>query len=352
MLLKYSLIDAGVNSSCNRRHNHVEYTMLYRSSGVDIDSLNSIRKQIGRYARKTFRSRSRSEFGLFGGTYTIGKEVLVSSCDSVGTKILVACAAGVHDTVGADLVNHCVNDILTTGALPMFFLDYIGFSKVKGLVIVDVVRGLARACVEERMVLAGGETAQLNRFYPKGIYDLAGFIVGRVNRKDYIDARSRIKAGNVIIGLRSSGLHTNGYSLARRILLKKYRMSSYVPDLKCTVAQELLKVHRSYRKDLEPRLRYVSGLAHITGGGFYDNIKRILPKRCSAVIHKSAWEPPAVFRLIQKAGRVPGSEMYRVFNMGIGMCVMIQEKHLDHFRSLKPVVVGEVVKGGFGVRVE
>lgn len=326
--------------------------MLYKNSGVDIDSLNLIRKGIGRHVSKTFSARARSEFGLFGGIYSIGPDILVSSCDSVGTKVLVACAAGIHDTVGADLVNHCVNDILTTGALPLFFLDYIGFSDVRGKVIVDVVGGLAKACVEERMALVGGETAQLRGFYPRGIYDLAGFIVGRVSKKGYIDPRSRVKAGNIIIGLRSSGLHTNGYSLARRVLLKKYRLSSRVPELGCTLAQELLKVHRSYRKDLEPRLKYTNGLAHITGGGFYDNIKRILPKSCSAVIRKRTWEPLPVFGLIQSVGRVPDGEMYRVFNMGIGMCVVIDEKNLKHFTAVKPAIIGEIVRGDGSVRVE
>ncbi|UCD19965.1 MAG: phosphoribosylformylglycinamidine cyclo-ligase [candidate division WOR-3 bacterium] len=326
--------------------------MLYKNAGVDIDFLNLIRKGIGRHATKTFSARKRSEFGLFGGIFSMGPDILISSCDSVGTKILVACATGVHHTVGADLVNHCVNDILTTGALPLFFMDYIGFSKVRGKVIVDVVRGLARACRNEKMALVGGETAQLTRFYPDGVYDLVGFIVGMVNKKNYIDPTARIKRGNVIIGLKSSGLHTNGYSLARRVLLRKYRLSSYIPELRCSLAQELLKIHRSYRKDLEPRLRYVQGLAHITGGGFYDNIKRILPRNSSALIRKKAWRPLPIFNLIQKLGKVPDDEMYRVFNMGIGMCVVVDAKHLRYFRALRPKIIGEIVKGDFGVKLE
>ncbi|MBE0432794.1 phosphoribosylformylglycinamidine cyclo-ligase [candidate division WOR-3 bacterium] len=326
--------------------------MLYKNAGVDIDALNLIRKGIGRQVVKTFASINRSAFGLFGGIYPIGSEILVSSCDSVGTKVLVACATGVNDTVGADLVNHCVNDILTTGATPLFFMDYIGFSNIRGKIIVDIVRGLAQACIKEKMALVGGETAQLTRFYPAGIYDLVGFIVGKVSRTGYIDPAARVKAGNIILGLRSSGLHTNGYSLARRVLLRKYRLSSYVRELRCTLGQELLKVHRSYRKDLQPRLKHVNGLAHITGGGFYDNLKRILPPDCSAVINKRAWKPLPVFRLIQDLGKVPDEEMYRVFNMGIGMCAVIDKKHLAYFKPLKPLIIGEIVKGNFGAVVE
>jgi phosphoribosylformylglycinamidine cyclo-ligase len=326
--------------------------MLYKNAGVDIDSLNLVRKGIGKYVEKTFDKRTGSQFGLFGGLYSIGSEILISSCDSVGTKILIACAMGRNNTVGIDLVHHCVNDILTTGALPLFFMDYIGFSKVRQNILVDVVSGLAKACKREKMALVGGETAQLTRFYPDGVYDLVGFIVGKVNKKNYIDPQKRIKAGDIILGLKSSGLHTNGYSLARRVLLRKYRLSSYVPELKCTIAQELLKIHRSYRKELEPRLKYVNGLAHITGGGFYDNVIRVLPANCSAIIRKNTWRPLPIFRLIQKLGQVPEEEMYRVFNMGIGMCVIIDKKHLKYFKRLKPKFIGEIVMGDFGVNIK
>jgi len=326
--------------------------MLYKNAGVDIDSLNLVRKGIGKHVKKTFNAHTGSEFGLFGGIYSIGSEILISSCDSVGTKILIACATGTNNTVGVDLVNHCVNDILTTGALPLFFMDYIGFSKIRQKILVDVVSGLAKACKREKMALVGGETAQLTRFYPDGVYDLVGFIVGKVHKKNYIDPLKRIKHGDIILGLKSSGLHTNGYSLARRVLLRKYRLSSYVPELKCTIAQELLKIHRSYRKDLQPRLKYVNGLAHITGGGFYDNITRILPVRCSAIIRKNTWRPLPIFRMIQKLGQVPEEEMYRVFNMGIGMCIITDKENLRYFKQIKPRVIGEIVKGDFGVRVE
>ncbi|UCD05147.1 MAG: phosphoribosylformylglycinamidine cyclo-ligase [candidate division WOR-3 bacterium] len=326
--------------------------MLYKNAGVDIDVLNLVRKDIGKHVKKTFGRGGRSEFGLFGGIYSMNDEILISSCDSVGTKILIACATDINNTVGADLVNHCVNDILTTGAMPLFFMDYIGFSKVRPKILVDIVSGLAKACTKEKMPLVGGETAQLSRFYPEGVYDLVGFIVGKVRKRDYIDPLKRIKTGHIILGLRSSGLHTNGYSLARRVLLRKYRLSSYVPRLKCTLAQELLKIHRSYRKDLQPRLKYIKGLAHITGGGFYDNIERVLPPGRAAIIRKKAWQPQPVFKLIQELGKVPDDEMYRVFNMGIGMCVVIDKKHLRYFKPLRPRIIGEIVKGNFGTRLE
>jgi phosphoribosylformylglycinamidine cyclo-ligase len=325
--------------------------MLYKDAGVDIDVLNTIRKRIGKHVSGTFTSDGMQKFGLFGGVFGMGNEYIVSSVDSVGTKILVACGTGKHLTVGQDIVNHCVNDILTTGALPLFFMDYIGFSDLEKKVLIQVVKGLSRACRKEKIALIGGETAMLTRFYPKGIYDLVGFIVGKVNKKDFIDT-SKIAAGDAILGLKSSGLHTNGYSLARKVLLRKYTFSSFIPELKCTIGEELLKVHRPYRRYLEPRLKYVKGLAHITGGGFHDNIKRILPPHCAAVIRKQAWRPLPVFTLIQNLGKVPEQEMYRVFNMGIGMVVIVDKKDIRHFKSIKAVTIGEIVTGDFAVRIE
>lgn len=325
--------------------------MLYKDAGVDIDVLNAIRKRIGKHISKTFASESKQTFGLFGGVYDMGDDYFISSVDSVGTKILVACGTGKHTTVGQDIVNHCVNDILTTGALPLFFMDYIGFSDLEKKVLIQIVKGLANACRKENIALIGGETAMLTRFYPKGIYDLVGFIVGKVNKKNFIDT-SKITAGDIILGLKSSGLHTNGYSLARKVLLRKYTFSSFIPELKCTIEEELLKVHRPYRKYLEPRLTYIKGLAHITGGGFYDNIKRILPPRCSAIIRKKAWQPLPVFTLIQNLGRVPEEEMYRVFNMGIGMAVIVDKKDVKQFKSIRAVTIGEIAEGDFGVKIE
>ncbi len=324
--------------------------MLYKDAGVDIDLLNIIRKGIGRQVLQTYQENIKSKFGLFGGIYPLGDSYLVSSVDSVGTKILVACGTRRHNTVGQDIVNHCVNDILTTGATPLFFMDYIGFSELEKNDLLRIVKGVVAACRKEKIILIGGETAKLTRFYPKGIYDLVGFVVGTVNKKDFIDA-SNIKPGDIILGLKSSGLHTNGYSLARKILLRKYTFSSYVPDLKCTIGEELLKIHLSYRRQIEPRLRFVKGLVHITGGGFYDNIKRIMPNNCSANIRKKSWRPPPIFKLIQSMGNVPEEEMYRVFNMGIGMAIIIQENNLKHFKSLRPKIVGEIVKDDFGVKI-
>ncbi len=325
--------------------------MLYKDAGVDIDVLNTIRKRIGKHISKTFTAGSRQTFGLFGGVFDMGDDYIISSVDSVGTKILVACGTGKHTTVGQDIVNHCVNDILTTGALPLFFMDYIGFSDLEKKVLLQVVKGLASACRKENIALIGGETAMLTRFYPKGIYDLVGFIVGKVSKKDFIET-ARITPGDVILGLKSSGLHTNGYSLARKVLLRKYTFASFIPELKCTIGEELLKVHLPYRRFIEPRLKYVKGLAHITGGGFYDNVKRILPARCSAIIRKKAWRPLPVFTLIQNLGKVPEEEMYRVFNMGIGMVVVVDRKDIKQFKSIKTVTIGEIVEGNSGVVIE
>ena len=198
--------------------------------------------------------------------------------------------------------------------------------------------------------MLGGETAKLTRLYPKGIYDLVGFIVGQVNKRTLIDT-TKIRRGDIMLGLKSSGLHTNGFSLARKLLLRKYTFNSYIPKLKCSLGDELLKIHRSYRKELAPKVKYINGLAHITGGGFYDNIKRILPPGCSAIINKKSWCPLPVFRLIQDLGQVPEKEMYRVFNMGIGMVIIINKNKLKYFKSLKPKTIGEIVQGNFGVRI-
>ena len=325
--------------------------MLYRDAGVNIDALNLIRKSIGKQVARTFDSKRKSVFGLFGGIYLYENEYLISSVDSVGTKILVACGAGIHSTIGQDIVNHCVNDILTTGATPMFFMDYIGFSEIEKNVLVEIVQGLVTACRKEKIVLIGGETAQLSRFYPKGVYDLVGFVVGRVKKNRLIDPR-QIQAGDLLLGFASSGLHTNGYSLARKVLLRKYTFSTHIPELKCTIGEELLKVHVCYRKKIEPVLPYIRALAHITGGGFYDNIIRVLPRNCAAVINKKSWTPLPVFRLIQRLGQVPEDEMYHVFNMGIGMVAVVDPKNFKYFKSLKPKIIGEIVKGKSSVTLK
>ncbi len=325
--------------------------MLYRDAGVSIDTLNQIRRQIGRQVIKTFNHKRKSVFGLFGGIYLYGDDYLISSVDSVGTKILVACGAGVHDTIGQDIVNHCVNDILTTGAEPLFFMDYIGFSEIEKSVLIDIVNGLVNACRKEKIALIGGETAQLSRFYPKGVYDLVGFVVGRVRKERLIDS-GRIKPGDIMLGLASSGLHTNGYSLARKVLLRKYTFTTYIPELKCTIGDELLKVHVSYRRKIEPRLAHIKAMAHITGGGFYDNISRVLPRGCAAVIHRKSWTPLPVFELMQRLGHIPDEEMYRVFNMGIGMVLIIDPENLKHFKPLNARLIGDIVKGKNTVTID
>lgn len=337
--------------ACTIKKNVYNTVMLYKDAGVDIDLLNIIRKGIGKQVLRTYQKHIKSTFGLFGGIYPLGDSYLVSSVDGVGTKILAACGTGKHNTIGKDIVNHCINDILTTGALPLFFMDYIGFSDLEKNVLLQIVKGVVDGCRKENLILIGGETAKLTRFYPKGVYDLVGFVVGRVDKKNYIDT-TKIRPGDIILGLKSSGLHTNGYSLARKVLLRKYTFSTYVPELKCTIGEELLKVHLSYRRQLEPRLKFAKGLAHITGGGIYDNIKRIMPDNCAALIRKKSWRPHIIFKLIQSMGNVPDEEMYRVFNMGIGMVIITEEGNLQHFKPLRPKKIGEVVKGDFGVKIE
>lgn len=324
--------------------------MLYKDAGVDIDMLNLLKQGIGKHVTRTFLKKGHSEYGLFGGTFPIGKEFLVGSVDSVGTKILVACGMDKHNTIGHDIVNHCINDILTTGALPLFFMDYIGFSDLDNKTLLNIVKGVAQACRKEKIVLVGGETACLKRFYPKGVYDLVGFIVGKVQKKHIIDT-TKIIPGDLLVGLPSSGLHTNGYSLARKVLLRKYTFSTYVSQIRSTVGEALLRIHTSYRKTIEPKLPLVKGLAHITGGGFRDNIMRILPNGCRAIIRKKTWKPPAIFRLIQSSGNVPEEEMYRVFNMGIGMVAVIASTDYKKFRSSRFRLIGDIISGESNVEI-
>jgi phosphoribosylformylglycinamidine cyclo-ligase len=254
--------------------------------------------------------------------------VLVSSIDGVGTKLKIAFALNKHDTVGADLVNHCVNDIAVVGAYPLFFLDYIGCEKLVPTVFDQLLAGFSRACRSARCALIGGETAQMSGMYRKGQYDLAGCIVGVVDRARLIDGR-KIKPGDVILGLRSNGLHTNGYSLARKILFEKMRLTprSRVPKLGRSIGEELLRVHKNYQPLLaQTPLGMLKGLAHITGGGLIDNLPRILPANCDAVIQTRSWRPPAIFEILQRNGNVPREEMYQVFNMWVGMAAIVSER--------------------------
>ena len=331
--------------------------MLYRDAGVDITAMDAVKRRIAGIARSTFSPQVLSEIGLFGSLCRVPKlhdPVLVASCDGVGTKLVVARLCGRYDTVGIDIVNHSVNDILTLGARPLFFLDYIAHSNLTPDSLLAIVQGLGRACRDNGCSLVGGETAMIPDIYRPRDFDLAGFIVGTVERSKVIDA-TRISPGDAVIGIPSSGLHTNGYSLARRVLLDKagLKVGSRVKGLARPLGEELLRPHRSYLKPVYPLLGRIHALAHITGGGFYGNIARLLPREVSVVIRKSGWRPLPIFRLIQRLGSVPDEEMYRTFIMGMGMVLLVAPKQADRILDSIPGsrVIGKVVRGTFGVSV-
>ena len=298
--------------------------LRYGSAGVDIDASNAAKHRIKKLVESTFTSGVVGGFGGFGGMFRLpsglSKPVLVSSADGVGTKIKVAIDAGRHDTIGRDLVNHCVNDILVQGALPLFFLDYVAIGKLDPAVVEAVVGGVAIGCRENGCALIGGETAEMPGLYTPPDYDLAGFIVGYVE-EDAVLGPHRVRPDDVLIALPSSGLHTNGYSLARKIVADrlKLRMTDPFPDGGGTVADVLLAEHKSYLPALKPVLGRVHALAHITGGGLPENLDRALPPTLDAVLDVSSWRVPAVFRVLMEAGQVQPAEMYRAFNMGVGM---------------------------------
>jgi phosphoribosylformylglycinamidine cyclo-ligase len=313
----------------------------YRNAGVDIDAANAAKERIKQLARSTFTPNVLTEIGSFGGMFLanfegLSEPVLVSSADGVGTKLRVAFATGIHNTVGYDLVCHCVNDILVQGARPLFFLDYVAAGRLVPGTIASVVEGIARGCREAGCVLIGGETAEMPGFYSGEEYDLAGFIVGVVDRKKIIDG-SRVVEGDVLIALPAAGLHTNGYSLARKLFFEVagYKPDTRVEQLGCTVAEELLKPHRSYLRVLEGLLntRAIKGLAHITGGGLIENIPRILPKGTAAEIKPGTWPVLPVFDLMAKIGNVSESEMHRTFNMGAGMVVISDAEGAEQIRA-------------------
>ncbi|HEX6976553.1 MAG TPA: phosphoribosylformylglycinamidine cyclo-ligase [Vicinamibacterales bacterium] len=299
----------------------------YKQAGVDIEAGNEVVRRIRSLARGTFTPGVLSEIGSFGGLFQLGAgsdTVLVASADGVGTKLRVAFMTGVHDTIGLDLVNHCANDILVQGAEPLFFLDYLATGRLDPDVAVQVVEGLAAGCRENGCALLGGETAEMPGFYADGEYDVAGFIVGAVGRERLIDGK-RIAPGDVLIGLPSSGLHTNGYSLARRIAFEIARLApdAHVPELGTTVGKALLAPHRSYLSVIRPLLGtgLIKGMAHITGGGITDNLPRIFPEGTAAVIDRGTWSVPPIFQWLQRTGDVPEADMLRTFNMGIGLIV-------------------------------
>jgi phosphoribosylformylglycinamidine cyclo-ligase len=330
--------------------------MRYKDSGVDIDKANEAMRSIARDVRSTWGDGVLSEEGAFGGLFRVpdgySEPVLVSSTDGVGTKLLVASLAQRFDTVGRDLVNHCVNDILVQGARPLYFLDYVAAGRIEPDVVAEVVKGLAAACRENGCALIGGETAEMPGVYHGDDFDLAGTIVGIVERKAIIDGSS-IAPGDVVLAFESNGLHTNGFSLARRIAFEAAGLDvdDEIEELGCTAADELLRVHRSYLAPVTAMMERVTvkGLAHVTGGGIVENLPRILPEGCAATIRRGSWPEPPVFGWLADRGQVPEAEMFRVFNMGAGMLVVVGREEAaripDTLAGVRNHNVGEVVAG-------
>ena len=365
----------------------------YAAAGVDIDLGNKVKSTLPQLLASTHRREVLGKVGGFGGLFALDvkkftQPVLVSSVDGVGTKLKIAFAMNQHDTIGHDLVNHCVNDIAVLGAEPLFFLDYLGTGKLEPHIFAEVIKGFVSGCAENNCALIGGETAQMPGFYQPGEYDVSGTIVGVVEKSKMLDGKT-IKPGDAVIGLESSGLHTNGYSLARKIFFDRLKLKpkSSIAELGNTIGDELLKVHVSYgplvqkllrkfngsavasrqnagnfkRKKLtlsdEARLRVIKGLAHITGGGFVDNIPRVLPKNCDVIIRKGSWEMLPIFKIIETKGGVPEEELYQVFNMGIGMTIIVDGAKADAVlkfirgQKQRAWLIGEVVKGKGQARV-
>ncbi|HBB89276.1 MAG TPA: phosphoribosylformylglycinamidine cyclo-ligase [Blastocatellia bacterium] len=331
----------------------------YADAGVDIDAATRATDRIKQLAKQTFNAQTLSEIGSFGGMFDgafpkLNQPVLVASADGVGTKLKIAFLAGVNNTVGRDLVNHCVNDILVQGARPLFFLDYIATGKLFPEVVASIVEGIAQGAKENGCVLLGGETAEMPDFYAQGEYDVAGFIVGVVDREKIIDGK-QIAAGDVLLALPSVGLHTNGYSLARKLFFEVagHEVNTQVAELGMTVGEALLQQHLSYLKPLDGLLDsgMIKGLAHITGGGLTDNIPRILPEGTAVEIKKNSWPVLPVFQLMQKIGNVSEAEMYRTFNMGVGMVIVVSQSDggvvKSHFQDCGEQVydIGRVVEG-------
>jgi phosphoribosylformylglycinamidine cyclo-ligase len=333
-------------------------SITYADAGVNIDRANRTKQRIKYLAHKTFNKSVLSEIGGFGGLFSVPLKykdpVLVSSVDGVGTKLKIAFDMKVHHTVGGDLVNHCVNDIAVQGAAPMFFMDYLATGRLEPEIAEKVVEGIADACKHNGCALIGGETAEMPGFYPEGEYDLAGFIVGAVEREKIINGKN-VQIGDVVLGLPSNGLHTNGYSLARKLLFEiaKYTPETYVNEIKGKVGTELMRPHRSYwpvlRKLVESEC--VSAMAHITGGGITENLPRVLPRGTAAVIELGSWPVQPIFEHMQKLGNVPQDEMLRTFNMGMGMLLVVPNKKFKKAQTLleraseKAYTVGRIVKG-------
>jgi len=334
-------------------------SITYADAGVSIDKANEAVAKIREYARSTFNERTLTEIGSFGGMFSaafpqMSEPILVASADGVGTKLKLAFETGIHNTVGADLVNHCINDILVQGARPLFFLDYFATGKLEPDVTASVVEGMARACRDNGCVLLGGETAEMPSMYADGEYDLAGFIVGVVDKAKVVDGKS-IVPGDVVLGLPSAGLQTNGYSLARKLFFEigGYKVDSYIDELGATVGEALLATHSSFLRQIGPLLdsRAIKGLAHITGGGFVENIPRILPTGVSVEINRSSWTVPPIFSLMQRLGNVSDQEMFRTFNMGIGMVIVVSPADAGAMATefVRSNVIGRIVEGDNGV---
>jgi phosphoribosylformylglycinamidine cyclo-ligase len=344
----------------------------YAAAGVDIELGNRVKADLPRLLASTHRPEVLGKVGGFGGLFALNtrrhpRPVLVSSVDGVGTKLKIAFALNRHDTIGQDLVNHCVNDIAVLGAEPLFFLDYLGTGRLEPRIFDQILRGFARACSENGCALIGGETAQMPGFYQPGEYDLSGTIVGVVDRSRILNGRT-IRPGDAVIGFGSSGLHTNGYSLARRIFFDQLKLTptSRVAELDNRIGDELLKVHLSYsplilsllkRFNRSGRPRAIKGLAHITGGGFIDNLPRVLPASCDVAIRKGSWDMLPIFDLIQRRAGIAELELYQVFNMSIGMTAIVHPDHADAVlrfvrRRQQPAwMIGEIVRGNGRVRL-
>jgi len=349
----------------------------YAAAGVDIDLGNKVKATLPRLLASTHRPEVLGKVGGFGGLFALDlkkyrQPVLVSSVDGVGTKLKIAFALDKHDTIGADLVNHCVNDIAVLGAEPLFFLDYLGTGKLEPHVFTEIIKGFARACSENNCSLIGGETAQMPGFYQPGEYDVSGTIVGVVEKSRMLNGQKTVKRGDLVIGIASSGLHTNGYSLGRKIFFDQLKLTpkSRVPGLKGSIGEELLKEHISYGPLVQKLLKRfnfqapgpksplpVKAFAHITGGGFVDNIPRVLPKSLDVLINKGSWDMLPIFQIIEQQSGVPDEELYQVFNMGIGMVAIVSADMaapaLKFIRAQKHQawIIGEVLKGTGAARV-
>ena len=337
----------------------------YKAAGVDIDAGNETVRRIRSLARSTFTPGVLSDIGSFGGLFRLDRDryrepVLVSSADGVGTKLKIAFMTRRHDTIGADLVNHCVNDILVQGAEPLFFLDYLATGRLSPAVAEQVISGVARACKENGCALIGGETAEMPGFYADGEYDVAGFIVGIVEQAKLVDGRE-VMPGDALIGLPSAGLHTNGYSLARHVLFDRagWTHDTVVEELGTTIGEALLAPHRSYLPFVRPLLDrgVLKGLAHITGGGITENVPRTLPDGCAAEVNLDTWSVPPVFRVLQKHGAIAREEMFRAFNMGVGLVLVCAAEEADRVIDLLKEAgepnafrIGSVVAGDRGVK--